>query len=381
MHVEAGLRTAARTCSPFPEELNREVISCIAALHFAPTSTNQQNLVRENIPVDQIFVTGNTGIDALQWASALEVPFTDPRVAGGRRRATTAIVVVTAHRRENWGGGLAGIGRGRRARWRATHPDVRFVVPMHPNPRVRDELGGPLGELANVLLTEPLGYAEFARLLAPLHLVITDSGGIQEEAPSLGKPVLVARETTERTEGRRGGHAEARRHRPRRASRPRRSGCSTTRPPTREMADAREPLRRRARGRADRRRARALAQRRAPAGAVRRRLQRRGRPRGRRRTAARGAATSATRARARSAARHDPKRIREWHQCGRRILPFEGLPAVWPLLFSVALVVHRLDARLDDDPVRARRSSRAPDAPDAAPDAPTSSRGSSSSPR
>ena len=199
LHVEAGLRTGGLNLTPFPEELNRQVITCIAALHLAPTETNLQNLMRENVAVDQVFVTGNTGIDALHWASGLEVPFRDPAVeeavAGDQR-----LVVVTAHRRESWGRGLREIATGV-GRLASGHPECRFVVPMHPNPQVRDQLRGPLAEHENVLLTEPLGYAGFARLLAGCDLVITDSGGIQEEAPSLGKPVLVTRETTERAEG------------------------------------------------------------------------------------------------------------------------------------------------------------------------------------
>ncbi len=199
MHVEAGLRTGGNNLMPFPEELNRQVISTIAAMHFAPTSTNMQNLVRENIPVGQIFVTGNTGIDALHWASKMDVRFANPELqalAEGDRR----LVVVTAHRRENWGDGLRGIAEGV-SRVAAAHPDVTCVLPVHPNPRVREVLTEGLSGHGNVLLTEPLGYATFARLLGRAHIVITDSGGIQEEAPSLGKPVLVTRETTERTEG------------------------------------------------------------------------------------------------------------------------------------------------------------------------------------
>ena len=198
VHVEAGLRTPSNLM-PFPEELNRELISCIACFHCAPTSTNQQNLVREQIPADQVFVTGNTGIDALHWASGLDVPFEDPAVQevyDGDER----VVVVTAHRRENWERGLTGIAEGV-ARLAGAHPDVRFVLPMHPNPTVREKLTGPLDAIANVVLTEPLAYASFARLQGRSYFVITDSGGIQEEAPSLGKPVLVARETTEREEG------------------------------------------------------------------------------------------------------------------------------------------------------------------------------------
>lgn len=199
MHVEAGLRTGGNNLMPFPEELNRQVISTIAALHFAPTSVNMENLVRENIPVGQIFVTGNTGIDALQWASAMDVRFANQELQA-LHDSDSRIVVVTAHRRENWGDGLRGIADGI-ARLAHAHGDDHFVLPVHPNPRVREVLTERLTGLDNVLLTEPLGYATFARLLGRAHLVITDSGGIQEEAPSLGKPVLVTRETTERTEG------------------------------------------------------------------------------------------------------------------------------------------------------------------------------------
>lgn len=199
MHVEAGLRTGGNNLVPFPEELNRRVIATIAAMHFAPTASNLQNLVRENVPVGQVFVTGNTGIDALRWAAGIDVRFANPDLQAlhdGDRR----IVVITAHRRENWGDGLRGIAEGI-ARLARAQREVSFVLPVHPNPRVREVLTERLTGLDNVLLTEPLGYATFARLLGRSHLVITDSGGIQEEAPSLGKPVLVTRERTERTEG------------------------------------------------------------------------------------------------------------------------------------------------------------------------------------
>jgi UDP-N-acetylglucosamine 2-epimerase (non-hydrolysing) len=199
MHVEAGLRTGGSNLTPFPEELNRQVISTIAAMHFAPTSANLENLVRENIPVEQVFVTGNTGIDALRWSSGIDVKFANPDLQA-LHDSDRRIVVVTAHRRENWGDGLRGIAEGI-ARLADRHGDVSFVLPVHPNPRVREVLTERLVGLENVLLTEPLGYATFARLLGRAHIVITDSGGIQEEAPSLGKPVLVTRETTERTEG------------------------------------------------------------------------------------------------------------------------------------------------------------------------------------
>jgi UDP-N-acetylglucosamine 2-epimerase (non-hydrolysing) len=198
VHVEAGLRTKL-TLSPFPEELNRQLIARIACFDLAPTTTNAQNLVRERIPYDQIFVTGNTGIDALRFAAAQESEFDDPRVADAVASGAP-IVVVTAHRRENWHGGLAGIAEGVLCTARE-HADVRFVAPLHPNPLVREELGGPLANVGNVILTEPLAYAPFARLLSRAGVVLTDSGGIQEEAPALGVPVLVARDTTERGEG------------------------------------------------------------------------------------------------------------------------------------------------------------------------------------
>lgn len=198
-HVEAGLRTGGSILSPFPEELNRQVITCIAAMNFAPTFKNLENLTRENVPVGQVFVTGNTGIDALRWAATIASPYVDREL---ERLDTSGakIVVVTAHRRENWGEGLAGIAEGVK-RLAAEFTDHTFVVPLHPNPLVQKQLGDPLREIDNIHLTEPLDYTEFARLLGRCELVLTDSGGIQEEAPSLGKPVLVMRETTERGEG------------------------------------------------------------------------------------------------------------------------------------------------------------------------------------
>jgi UDP-N-acetylglucosamine 2-epimerase (non-hydrolysing) len=198
VHLEAGLRTGSNL-SPFPEELNRGVITRVAALHIAPTTTNLENLVREGVPANQVFVSGNTGIDALQWASTLDVQFASPelqRLHDSDRR----IVVVTAHRRENWGDGLIGIAEGV-GRLATRFRDVSFVLPVHPNPAVREVLVRLLAGHDNVLITETLGYATFARLLARAHLVLTDSGGVQEEAPSLDKPVLVLRETTERAEG------------------------------------------------------------------------------------------------------------------------------------------------------------------------------------
>ncbi|HEY7207323.1 MAG TPA: UDP-N-acetylglucosamine 2-epimerase (non-hydrolyzing) [Gaiellaceae bacterium] len=197
-HVEAGLRTGS-TLTPFPEELNRQLIARIASFHLSPTWENEENLVREGVKADRIFVTGNTGIDALRYAAAREFPFEDPKVAE-TVDSGEPYVVVTAHRRENWNGGLGQIAEaiGELA---AGRPGTRFVVPLHPNPLVRSELGLPLETFANVVLTEPLAYAQFARLMARSTLIVTDSGGIQEEAPALGVPVLVARDSTEREEG------------------------------------------------------------------------------------------------------------------------------------------------------------------------------------
>jgi UDP-N-acetylglucosamine 2-epimerase (non-hydrolysing) len=197
-HVEAGLRTGT-TLTPFPEELNRQVISRVAAFHLAPTSINRQNLVREEIPDERIFVTGNTCIDALLYAAELDVPYEDDAVAAVVGSGEP-YVVVTAHRRENWNGGLARIAEaiGRLA---ASHPTCRFVLPLHPNPLVRRELGEPLAGRPNIVLTEPQAYAQFAHLMGRASAIVTDSGGIQEEAPALGVPVLVARESTERSEG------------------------------------------------------------------------------------------------------------------------------------------------------------------------------------
>lgn len=197
IHLEAGLRTGD-IYSPFPEEANRMLTASIAKLHLAPTSTSQANLVREAVDIADIAVTGNTVIDALHMALAMPVEFTDRRlaalVAQGER-----FVMVTAHRRESWGVPM-------RAAMEAirdvadTHPDLHWVLPMHRNPVVREVIEEVLGELDTVLLIESLNYHEFSHAMMAAHLLLTDSGGVQEEAPSLGKPVLVMRDTTERPE-------------------------------------------------------------------------------------------------------------------------------------------------------------------------------------
>lgn len=198
VHVEAGLRTGD-TLSPFPEELNRQLIARMASFHLAPTAKNLENLVKERIPSGRVFVTGNTGIDALRIAATQRVSYTDARLEE-LDDTGNPVIVVTAHRRENWGGGLARIAQAV-ALIATSRPDVSFVFSLHPNPAVRDEVVPHIKNLPNVLRVEPLQYAEFARLLARATLAITDSGGIQEEAPSVGTPVLVTREETERFEG------------------------------------------------------------------------------------------------------------------------------------------------------------------------------------
>lgn len=197
IHVEAGLRSGD-LLSPFPEEANRKVTSQITRLHLAPTSTSRENLEREGISPEDIVVTGNTVIDALLTTVDKQLPFTDPRLedldASGCR-----ILLVTTHRRENQGESMRNVGRAL-ARIADAEPDLVIVLPAHKNPVVREAVLPALEGKANVLVTEPLAYGEFTRLLSRAHIVLTDSGGVQEEAPSLGKPVLVMRENTERPE-------------------------------------------------------------------------------------------------------------------------------------------------------------------------------------
>lgn len=201
-HVEAGLRSH-NIYHPWPEEVNRKIIGTIAALHFAPTETSAAALRAENVDPATIHVTGNTVIDALQWVTARIAA--EPALAGGlseieQRFAGKRIIGVTSHRRENFGGGLEAIAQAIRT-IAERRDDVALVFPVHPNPNVRAVMDGALGGLANVALIEPLDYPHFARLLALAEIMLTDSGGVQEEAPALGKPVLVMRETTERPEG------------------------------------------------------------------------------------------------------------------------------------------------------------------------------------
>jgi UDP-N-acetylglucosamine 2-epimerase (non-hydrolysing) len=200
-HVEAGLRSG-NIHHPWPEEVNRKVIGTIAALHCAPTETAAEALRRENVDPATIHVTGNTVIDALHWITARIAR--EPGLAAGlaeleQRFAGKRIIGITSHRRENFGTGMEAIaGAIRRL---AARPDVAMIFPVHLNPNVRSVMSERLAGLANVALIEPLDYPHFARLLDISTLMLTDSGGVQEEAPALGKPVLVMRETTERPEG------------------------------------------------------------------------------------------------------------------------------------------------------------------------------------
>jgi UDP-N-acetylglucosamine 2-epimerase (non-hydrolysing) len=197
LHLEAGLRSHD-LASPFPEEANRKITSQIAALHLAPTSIAKSNLLREGVRESSIVVTGNTVIDALLFASTLGSTFTGPdlevAVSTGR-----PLLLVTTHRRESWGAAMEGVGRAL-ATIARSEPDLFIVLPVHRNPVVRRAILPPLEGLTNVIVTEPLPYAEFTRTLSAAKVVLTDSGGVQEEAPSLGVPVLVMRDNTERPE-------------------------------------------------------------------------------------------------------------------------------------------------------------------------------------
>ena len=197
VHVEAGLRSGD-LFSPFPEEANRKITSQIASLHLAPTGVSRANLIAEGIKPEDIVVTGNTVIDALLATVGKKISFTDPQLEGlaasGRK-----ILLVTTHRRENQGDAMRGVGRAL-ARIADAEPDLAIVLPVHKNPAVREAVLPALEGKPNVIVTEPLAYGEFTRLLSHAHIVLTDSGGVQEEAPSLGKPVLVMRDNTERPE-------------------------------------------------------------------------------------------------------------------------------------------------------------------------------------
>lgn len=197
-HVEAGLRTRDRY-DPFPEEMDRRLAGVLSNLHFAPTAQARENLIKENVDAETIYVTGNTAIDALFAALAMDRPVSDPQMKkaleSGRR-----LILLTTHRRENWGDPLRRVYQAVRVLLER-HADIQVLFPVHRNPVVREAAYKALGGHERVTLVEPLDYSDMVRAMKAATLVLTDSGGLQEEAPALGKPVLVLRETTERPEG------------------------------------------------------------------------------------------------------------------------------------------------------------------------------------
>lgn len=196
-HVEAGLRTGNKF-SPYPEEMNRKLTASLADYNFSPTTTAKANLLRENVKENTIYVTGNTVIDALQATVKKDYDFANP----GLQRALASenkLILMTTHRRENLGAPMRQVYRALREVL-TDHPNVEAIFPMHKNPEVRKVAESVLGHMDRVHLIEPMDYAPFANLMAKVDIVLTDSGGIQEEAPALGKPVLVLRNTTERPE-------------------------------------------------------------------------------------------------------------------------------------------------------------------------------------
>jgi UDP-N-acetylglucosamine 2-epimerase (non-hydrolysing) len=195
-HIEAGLRSFQRL-DPFPEEINRRLLSVVADLNFAPTERSRQNLLAENIADEQIVVTGNTVVDALLSVADSPALSALPDPPGDRPGAR--MILVTLHRRESWGEPMEQMAQVLR-KILDTYPDVEVLFPRHRNPIVRQAVDGVLGGHVRAHLVEPLDYLSFVKAMSRCHFIVTDSGGIQEEAPALGKPVLVLRETTERQE-------------------------------------------------------------------------------------------------------------------------------------------------------------------------------------
>ena len=193
-HVEAGLRTY-NIYSPYPEEFNRQAVSIISRYHFAPTELSKQNLLNEGKKSETIYVTGNTAIDALK--TTVRADYTHPELEWA---ADSRLILITAHRRENLGEPMKNMFRAIR-RCMDEHPDVKAIYPIHMNPVVRQTADEILGGEERIHIIEPLDVLDFHNFLARSYMILTDSGGIQEEAPSLGKPVLVMRDTTERPEG------------------------------------------------------------------------------------------------------------------------------------------------------------------------------------
>jgi UDP-N-acetylglucosamine 2-epimerase (non-hydrolysing) len=196
-HVEAGLRTDNKY-NPFPEEINRRLTTELTDLHFAPTEWAKKNLLKAGVPIDKIFVTGNTVIDALLAVAGKPFKFDDPWIEEASK-SRSRLILLTAHRRENWGDPLRSICRAVKTILKR-HPDVKVLFPVHKNPIVREVVYPELESIDRVHLMEPPDYVPFVHLMKQSYLILTDSGGVQEEAPSLGKPVLVLRETTERPE-------------------------------------------------------------------------------------------------------------------------------------------------------------------------------------
>lgn len=197
VHLEAGLRSGDLS-SPFPEEGNRKLVSQISALNLAPTVTARNNLLADGVEDETIKVTGNTVIDALQWAVGRPIEFRDPTLSM-LECDQRPMILLTAHRRENLGNRMEGIGAAV-AEIARQNPNLVVVWPAHKNPQVRRAIEPHVKDLENVHSIEPIGYHEFSHLLRRAHIVLTDSGGLQEEAPSLGKPVLILRDNTERPE-------------------------------------------------------------------------------------------------------------------------------------------------------------------------------------
>ena len=193
-HVEAGLRTY-NIYSPYPEEFNRQAVSILSSYHFAPTALSRENLLREGKDAKSIFITGNTAIDALK--TTVKADYTHPELEWAK---DSRLIMITAHRRENLGEPMRGMFRAIR-RVMEEHSDVKAIYPIHMNPVVRQAANKELGGCDKIHIIEPLEVLDFHNFLARSFMILTDSGGIQEEAPSLGKPVLVMRDTTERPEG------------------------------------------------------------------------------------------------------------------------------------------------------------------------------------
>lgn len=198
IHVEAGLRTGDLQ-APWPEEYNRRVAGMTASIHCAPTRRAAENLLREGVPREQVHVTGNTVIDALLWTRDRERRNANAWQSRYQYIGNQRLILITGHRRENFGDGFRNVCRAL-ADLATSFPDVQFIYPVHLNPNVRKPVHEMLGNISNIRLTEPACYPEFIWLMDRAYLIITDSGGVQEEAPSLGKPVLVTRTVTERPE-------------------------------------------------------------------------------------------------------------------------------------------------------------------------------------